>query len=46
MANSRRVTARQADAFLKGIFSRKDVLAALLHSLVTEFDKISQRDIA
>ena len=46
MARSRRITERQADAFLKRFFSRRPVLAALLRELAPEFRDMDVADIA
>ena len=46
MARSYRITERQADAFLKRVFSRRSVLAALLKELVPEFREIAIEDIS
>ena len=46
MARQYRITERQADAFLKRLFSRRQVIAALLKELVPEFRDIDIMDIA
>ena len=46
MTKLQRITERQADAFLKRVFSRRSVLAALLKALFPEFRDIDIDDIA
>ena len=46
MENRRRITYRQTDGFMKGIFRMRDVVALLLKGMIPEFGDTPIKQIA